>query len=72
MEVAYHSVGYREVVRREDKLVGPSFEFFQMSVCTYGSFDGTHHCSTYGTHTAATVFGLVDNAACFCIDKHLL
>ena len=71
MEVSYQASGYREVVWREDELIGPTFVFLQMTVSTNGCFDGTHYSSTYCSDAATFVYSIVYDAASIGFHKHL-
>ena len=57
MKVSNHAVGYREIIRRENELIGPSVKFFQMTIRTYRSLYRAHHCRS------AYVFMLIEAMA---------
>ena len=71
MEVGDHAGSHTEIVRRENELIGPSFEFFQMSVGTYCRFNRTHHGSSDSTDLATVVLTLVHNTHNISVHDHL-
>ena len=72
MEIGYHRIGHRKVIRREDELIRPAFIFLQMAVCADGTLYRTHHRSTYGTHLPVQILGTVYNLYGFFRNNHLL
>ena len=71
MEVGNHRIGYCKVIGREDKLVSPSFVCLQVTVCAYGTLNGTHHSGTYSANLSVQVFGTIYNADSFFVHNHL-
>ena len=72
MEIADKRIANGEIIRGEDKLVGPPLERHDMAVHADRSGNRSEHGSTHGTDILTIIFGFIDNLHQFLIDKHLL
>ena len=72
VEVGEHSVSYREIVGREDKLARPAFKFFDATFCAHTSFKGTLHGSSYGANLMSLLFCGIDHLTALFAHEHLL
>ena len=72
MEIRHHRIAHREIVGREDKLVGPTLESHQMTVHADGARQSAEHRRTHRADTMVLVFSLVDDIHQILAHIHLL
>ena len=72
IEVGHHAIGQSELIRREDKLIGPSVKLLHHSICTHRSLCSLDHTCTDGTNMMTGTLGVVDQFASLLADMHLL
>jgi len=61
MEIGNDGIRYRESVRRENELVGPSVIRLHLVICGDVSLEATHHGHAHSQYLVAFTLGLVDD-----------